>query len=139
MCNVERMNELKIMEKTLRYLLIVMVMVSFLGANAQGLAQQPEAQMHSTSVMVGTGSSLPQAASTGTYTTGTTPGTYSPASFSGSKRATMDDNDDDGWEDEDEPDKPGEPFPIGDAAWPLMLLALAFAIGKWLARTKPLR
>ncbi|MBR5676800.1 MAG: hypothetical protein IKX20_01515 [Paludibacteraceae bacterium] len=39
-------------------------------------------------------------------------------------------------------DNPGEPFldPIGDAVWPLMILALAFAFGKWIAkRTKPLR
>ena len=40
------------------------------------------------------------------------------------------------------PDLPLDPHltPIGDAVWPLMMLALAFAFGKWIAkRTKPLR
>lgn len=31
------------------------------------------------------------------------------------------------------------PSPLGDAVLPLMLLACAFAFGKWFARTKPLR
>ena len=56
---------LKIM-KTLRYLLIVVAMVSVLGVYAQGLAQEPQAQMTSTSGLVYSGSNLPQAAATGT-------------------------------------------------------------------------
>ena len=35
---------------------------------------------------------------------------------------------DEGWEDDPDPDNPGEPFPIGDAGWPLMLLACAYLI-----------
>ena len=38
--------------KTLRYLLIVIAMAGFLSVQAQGLAQQPQAQMQSTSGMV---------------------------------------------------------------------------------------
>lgn len=125
------MNELKIM-KTLRYLLIVMMLsvASLVFATAQTLAQKPEVQMQSTSGMVYSGSQLPSAAVQGTYITGTTIGTYSPANASGPKRAKMNDDDDDGWEDEDEPDKPGEPNPIGDAAWLLILAAAVYGVYK---------
>ena len=112
--------------KALRYLLIVIAMVSFLSVNAQGLAQMPKAQMKSTSGMVYSGSQLPSAAVQGTYVTGTTIGTYNPANASGPNRAKKDEE----YEDEDDPNNPGEPSPIGDAAIPLMLLACAFAIYK---------
>ena len=40
-------------------------------------------------------------------------------------------------------ERPGDwtdPYPLGDVMWPMMMLALAFAFGKWIAkRTKPLR
>jgi len=121
--------------KALRYLLIVAMIsmasvLSAANAAAQNLATRPEMQMQSTSVMKGSGSALPQAAVDGPYTTGTTIGTYSPASTTGPRRAKMNDDDDDGWEDEDEPEKPGEPSPIGDAAWPLALLAVAYALAR---------
>lgn len=110
--------------KTLRYLLIVIAMVSFLGANAQGLAQRPEVKMQSTSGMVGSGSTLPSAAVQGTYVTGTTVGTYSPANAAGPNRAKKEGE----WEDEGDPDNPGEPNPLGDAALPLLMLAAAYAL-----------
>lgn len=124
--NVEQMNELKIM-KTLRYLLIVMVLsvASLVFATAQSLAQKPEVQMQSTSGMIGSGSQLPSAAVQGTFVTGSTPGMYSPANAPSRPRRIGEDDD---WADDDDPDKPGEPFPIGDAVWPLMLLALAFML-----------
>ena len=133
----ERMKELKIM-KALRYLLIVMGLMSVLSISAQALAQKPEAQMQSTSVMPSAGSTLPSAAATGAVVTGEQPGTYTPANTvsNGPRRARkgLDDGDDDigGG-------SIGQPFPIGDAIIPLALLALAFAFGKWIARTKPLR
>ena len=64
--------------KALRYLLMVVAMVSVLGVYAQGTAQFPEATMQSTSSMVGTGSTLPQAAVSGTTLAGETPAAYSP-------------------------------------------------------------
>ena len=123
--------------KTLRYLLIVMSLVSVLGVYAQGTAQFPEATMQSTSSMVGTGSTLPQAAVSGTTLAGETPAAYSPGRTGKIRRdvggggSTEDDDDD--------PDVPVEPNPIGDVFWPLALLACAFAFGKWIAKTKPLR
>ena len=52
--------------KTLRYLLIVVAMVGFLSVNAQETSQSqeklPEVKMQSTSVMQGSGSTLPMAA-----------------------------------------------------------------------------
>ena len=114
--------------KALRYLLIVIAMVSFLGVNAQGLAQRPEIKMQSTSGMVCSGSTLPFAAVEGTYVTGSVPGTYTPANAtSGPHRAKMV-GEDEGWEDDPDPDNPGNPFPLGDAALPLMMLAAAYAL-----------
>ena len=117
--------------KALRYLLIVIAMVSFLGVNAQGLAQQPQAQMQSTSIMAGSGSQLPSAAAQGTYVTGTTIGTYNPANVNGPHRAKKEDNPGGGFNPGGGEPGPGdntEPWedPIGDAGWPLALLALAY-------------
>ena len=92
---VERIKELKIM-KTLRYLLMVVAMVSVLSVKAQGTAQLPEVQMQSTSVMVSSGSTLPQAATTGAVLTGETPGTYSAAGHHGHIRRGLDEGDDEG-------------------------------------------
>ena len=117
---VERIKELKIM-KTLRYLLMVIAMVSVLSVKAQSTAQLPEVQMQSTSVMVSSGSALPQAAVTGTYMTGETPGTYSAAGHHGHIRRGLDGDDED-------KDKPGQPFPVGDALWPLILAAAVYGV-----------
>jgi len=106
--------------KALRYLLIVVAMLSVLSVSAQMYAQLPEATMHSTSAMVGSGSNLPSAASSGVVVTGEQPGTYSPAFASSRPRRALDG-------DEDKP-KPGQPFPIGDAALPLALMAAAYII-----------
>ena len=38
-----------------------------------------------------------------------------------------------------DPTEDDEEFPIGDGLWAMMVLACAFAFGKWIARTKPLR
>ena len=120
--------------KTLRYLLMVVAMVSVLGVYAQGTAQFPEATMQSTSTMVGTGSSLPQAAVSGTTLAGETPGAYSPGRAGHIRRV----GEDEGWEDDPDPDSPGEPFPIGDVFWPLMLLACAYLIVR-VARRRALK
>ena len=111
--------------KALRYLLMVVAMVSVLSVKAQSTAQLPEVQMQSTSVMVGSGSALPQAATTGTVLTGETPGTYSAAGHHGHIRRGIDGDDENekpsGW---DDPYKD----PIGDAVWPLLVLASVYAL-----------
>ena len=113
--------ELEIMKTTLRYLLMVVAMVSVLSVYAQGTAKLPESKMQSTSVMIGSGTALPFAAAEGTYVTGSTLGTYSPAGGrSVHIRKGLDG-------DEDKP-KPGQPFPLGDGQWVLMLLAGAYLI-----------
>lgn len=117
--------------KTLRYLLIVALisLTSVLSATnvaAQNLAQRPEAQMQSTSIIQGSGSTLPQAAQTGTYMTGNTPGSYSPARISSGPRrgASAEDGGDTPPED---PHGPNED-PLGDAAWPLMIAAAVYCV-----------
>lgn len=111
--------------KTLRYLLIVMGLMSVLSISAQALAQQPQAQMHTTSIMAGSGSQLPSAAVQGTYVTGSIPGTYTPANASGPHRAKRGADEDEGDTPPSDPHGPMED-PIGDAGWPLALLALAY-------------
>lgn len=119
--------------KALRYLLIVMGLMSVLSISAQALAQQPQAQMQSTSIMAGSGSQLPSAAVQGTYVTGTTIGTYSPANVNGPHRAKKEDNPGGGFNPGGGEPGPGdntEPWedPIGDAGWPLAMLAAAYAL-----------
>ena len=111
--------------KALRYLLMVVAMVSVLSVKAQSTAQLPEVQMQSTSVMVGSGSALPQAATTGVVLTGETPGTYSAAGHHGHIRRGIDGDDDN-----DKPSGWDDPYkdPIGDALWPLMALASVYAV-----------
>ncbi len=139
--------------KALRYLLMVMAAVlSVLSVSAQTPkygttynpkneraaydvqvnTQMPEATIGSTrSDFMSSGSTLPQAAVTGAITTLDNSG--SP----GHIRKIGGGNSGGG----SGPTNPDDPYatPLGDAAWPLALLACAFAIGKWLARTKPLR
>ena len=107
--------------KTMKQLLIVIGLVSLLNLLAQDIYALPEAHMYSTSAMVGSGTSLPQAAVTGTHTT------YDESdnsAFSGPKRVIADgdegDKENDGWK------EPG--VPLGDALLPLLLLAVGYAI-----------
>ena len=124
------MKELKIM-KALRYLLIVMGLMSVLSISAQALAQQPEVYMQSTSGMVYSGSQLPSAAAQGTYVTGTTIGTYNPANVNGPHRAKKEDNPGGGFNPgggEPGPGDNSEPWedPLGNVMWPLVLMALSY-------------
>ena len=101
--------------KALRYLLIIMGIMSVLGVSAQALAQKPEAQMQSTSIMAGSGSTLPQAAATG----------VSLSSGQNQEAPTPPKNIRKG--------RPGDwtdPYkdPLGDVLWPLMLLAGVYLI-----------
>ena len=125
------------MKTTLRYLLSMVMVLSVLSlsaqtpkygktynpshqyAAAQVEAQMPVATMSSTSsTWVSSGSTLPQAAVTGTTTTYDTGG--KPGSI---RRSKMDD---DGWEDDPTPEPPSEPAPLGDGLWAMMLLACAY-------------
>ena len=117
--------------KALRYLLIVMGLMSVLSISAQALAQQPEVYMQSTSGMVYSGSQLPSAAAQGTYVTGTTIGTYNPANVNGPHRAKKEDNPGGGFNPGGGEPGPGdntEPWedPLGDVLWPLVLMALSY-------------
>ena len=101
--------------KALRYLLMVVAMVSVLSVKAQSTAQLPEVQMQSTSVMMSSGSNLPSAAINGVSTANEQ--VLSPANApSGPKRNRPGDNED--------------PYkdPIGDALWPLILAAAVYGV-----------
>ena len=115
------------MKTTLRYLLMVVAVISVMSVSAQGLAKPPQAQMQSTSGMVYSGSTLPNAATTGPVLTGNTPGAYAPAYHPGAGPRKVGEDDD--FENEGDDTKlPTEPNPIGDAMIPLMLLAGVYAL-----------
>ena len=138
------------MEKTLRYLLMVVALMGVLSVSAQtpkygntykpynqqmyGVyvnPQIPAATMSSTSSeLMTTGSSLPQAALTGTTTADETVG-----GRPGRIRRDVGGEEDD-WGDETEPTDPGEPNPLGDAAWPLMLLACMYVLIRYVRARK---
>ena len=108
--------------KAMKFILIVLGLASVLSLSAQMFAEQPSMQMHSTSAMMSSGSELPQAAVTGTYTT-YSPSTSSNFTPTGPQR---------GAEEGDTPptDPPGpNEYPLGDTPWLLMLLlALGYAL-----------
>ncbi len=110
--------------KALRYLLIAVILstaslLSVANATAQSLAQLPDNEMRSTSVLPTSGSTLPQAAVEGTTTTYDQGGTGKHGHI---RRGTG--------EGDTPPSDPPGPMedPIGDAGWPLMLLACAYLI-----------
>lgn len=107
--------------KTIKQLLIVIGLVSALSICAQTMIEQPQLQMQSTSIMMGSGSHLPQAAIEGVTTTYTPGASNVP---SGPHRAL--DNDD--REDAEGTGSNADPFPdpIGDAILPLLLLAVGY-------------
>lgn len=113
--------------KALRYLLMVVAMVSILSVSAQGFAKQPSSDFRSTSIMQTSGSMLPQAATTGAVLTGETPGTYSSVYHPGGpRRITINPGEEPG-PDEGDNSEPWED-PIGDAVWPLLALASVYAL-----------
>lgn len=133
--------------KALRYLLIIVAVMGVLGISAQtpnyGKPYQPSnehkqynqvkvydpaptvAISSTSSDLVQSGSTLPSAAVSGTYVTGNTLGTYTSTSNVSRPRRV---GEGEGTEDEEDPDNPGEPSPIGDAGWPLLMLAVAYAL-----------
>ena len=139
------MNELKNM-KALRYLLIVMAVLSVVSVQAATLgtpyqpqtrgirytsyhSQMPTVAIHSTApAMMSSGSSLPMAAVSGVYVTGSTPASSSPARHPGRIRRDVGDEDEGTTEGDPDPVKPGEPSPLGDVLWPLMLMAVAYVV-----------
>ena len=139
----ERIKDLEIM-KALRYLLVLVAVMGVLSESAQTpkygkpyspssrtyynpQAQMPAIQMQSTgSAIMYTGSALPSAATEGVTTT------YGKHNINGPRRA----GENEGTENEEDPDNPAEPFPIGDAMWPLMVCACAYLIYRIRKRTR---
>ena len=112
--------------KTLRYLLItfaVMMSMHIANATAQSLATEPQYGFQSTSSMAGSGSTLPQAAAEGAYTTCDEGSGIARNNNSGIRR----------WGDEGGSGEPGdrpEPYesPIGEGIWALLALAAGYAV-----------
>ena len=110
--------------KALRYLLIAVILstaslLSVANATAQSLAQLPDNEMRSTSVLPTSGSTLPQAAVEGPTTTYDQGGTGKHGHI---RRGTG--------EGDTPPSDPHGPMedPIGDAGWTLLALAAAYAV-----------
>ena len=116
--------------KTLRYLLITFAVMMVMSVNAQSLAQEPQIGFQSTSSMVGSGSTLPQAAQYGVYTTYDQGYNAGRANKPGTRRLGEDEGVGGDGEGNDDPDptNPAEPFPIGDGVWAMMVLACCYAV-----------
>ena len=124
--------------KTLRYLLIsfavmMVVNVQAAQAKAQSLAQEPTTEFHSTSSMVGSGTTLPMAVETGAYTTYdvNAPGTRS--NKAGIRRG-LDDDDKEITTPDDNADI--DATPIGDGIGALALLACAYVLLRYVRMRK---
>ena len=133
--------------KTLKYILSVIAILSVVSVSAATFGtpyrpQQrkasysavqvgmPQATMSSTSTMMYSGSSLPLAAATGV----TTSANYNPAQAPGTRPRRV--GEEEGFEDEGDPDVPVNPFPVGDAVLPMMLLVAAYGAFLALHRRK---
>ena len=122
--------------KAFRYILIVAMTLLTLSANAQYRTAQPQAMFRSTSSsLVRSGSSLPQAAQTGVVFAGSSLAASSPAHIPGRRSV----GEGGGWADEDgtegeqdttSPELPSEPYPVGDGTWALLLCAALFTLWK---------
>ena len=122
---------IKIM-KAMKQLLIVVGLISALALNAQTITDYPVAQMHSTSAMIGFGSTLPNAASSGFISADDILNSSSNNTPSGPRRAKE--------EDDTPPANPPGPneYPLGDTPWLLMLL-LAVGYAVYLRRKNSVR
>ena len=108
--------------KAMKHLLIVISLMSILSLNAQTMVEYPVAQMQSTSSMVGSGSTLPNAASSGFISADDN----LPSSSPRGPRRVIDEDD----KDEEKPESWEDPFkdPLTDAVPCLLLLALGYVI-----------
>ena len=110
--------------KALRYLFILMGMVSMLRVGAQGLVAFPSVDFRSTSTMAGSGSKLPQAAKTGAMLSDATPLASRP-DMTGMIKSSG--NPFEGGGTAGEVTTPIEPgTPVGDAMIPLSLMLLIY-------------
>ena len=108
--------------KALRYLLIAMVVVlASVTAQAEFKQVDTEYLFQSTSVMQGSGSSLPNSAVTGASTAGDCPAAYAPG-----RSLRRDVGGGGTTEDDPDPEDPEEPFPLGDGMWVMLLLAFGY-------------
>lgn len=124
--------------KTFRYLLVALIVLlaplpvraqytqinSLSGCTTFGQVDR-QYHFHSTSIMVNSGSQLPLAAVSGSSTAGNSPAAYAPT-YSRPRRIGEDEGFDENDTDENEPDMPGNPFPVGEGTWFLLLLAAAY-------------
>ena len=108
--------------KAMKQLLIVIGLISVLTISAQTITEYPAPQMHSTSTMVGSGSTLPNAASSGFISADDNLNSSSNNTPRGPRRAKE--------EDDTPPADPNGPNenPLGDAVIPLLLLAVGYSI-----------
>ena len=116
--------------KVLRYLLMVIALLSVMSASAHMFdkqwGQKPVIEMRSTSAMAYSGSTLPQAAATGvTLATVADVETSTRPYHPGRIRRAADEE-----EGDTPPVNPHGPNedPLGDVLWPLMLMALAYVV-----------
>lgn len=109
----------------MKQLLIVIGLISVLTISAQTITEYPVVQMHSTSTMVGSGSTLPNAASSGFISADDNLNSSSNNTPRGPRRVIDEDD-----KEEEKPEGWKDPMedPLGDAVIPLLLLAVGYSI-----------
>jgi hypothetical protein len=124
---------IKIM-KAIKQLLIAIGLISVLTISAQTITEYPVAEMHSTSTLVGSGSNLPNAASSGFISADDNLNSSNFNTPRGPRRVIDEDD-----KEEEKPEGWQDPMedPIGDAILPMMLLAVVYGI--YLRRKKCVR
>ena len=126
--------------KALRYLLVALV-IALASVSAQAQFNQPadtEYHFRSTSSFGGSGSNLPIAAQSGVVVGQTAPGDNTPTYVPGGRPRRVGESG--GFEDEEDPELPSEPNPIGDGMWALLFLAIGYvAFGKLRRRWQSVR
>ena len=111
--------------RTIRMILTAVCLTALLHVSAQNAVQYASIQMHSTSAMAGSGSSLPLAAVDGATTTDDA---GSPKRVRGMRKVEENPFGDETINDISTPQEPGTP--IGDGLWYLLCLAAAYALCK---------
>lgn len=111
--------------KAIKQLLIAIGLISVLTISAQTITEYPVAQMHSTSTMVGSGSTLPNAASSGFISADDNLNSSSNNTPGGPRRVIDEDD-----KEEEKPEGWQDPMedPLTDAVPCLLLLAVGYSI-----------
>lgn len=114
--------------KRLRNIFVIIAVLTALSVNAQlpcTSAEAPTVQFQSTSTLTGSGSGVASAVTTGgVFESSMTTGKPLAHKISSVRRDVGDDE----VAGDDDPNKPANPFPIGDGVWAMIIMAAGYCL-----------